>query len=294
MNSPAPSNTAQQQQRLEGIKRAREDYQMLLCSEPRPKAPRGDGGARATQPPWRPTGHGHGHGYGDSDSYAAQLSPLSGACTVFPPPSTVEVTRADTGRTCSFVFCPSVAYSWDRRGEFYRSLAGESVGYEMHETVRAAVAPAQPLGGRRPDDAQANEESSCDAAPPSGPPLASAPTAVFPGAGGGGEGYYFELSQTTRTLRPPPLASSFNAARTGEPPWYGVATPALVVDCLLKCAAEEAQLLDAPGWAFLYRGRHLHSEVGKEVLGWDLLGRERAAGPAAAPALISLCAIRKF
>lgn len=304
---------------IEGIKRAREEYQMMLCDHPLQKCQRTSThtfpscasvtpvGAPATPSVFQP-------------EVQASLSTLVGSCTVFPQSSTIELTRADTGKMVTFVFCPSVTYTWDRRGEFYHSIAGERVGYELQETIKASVMPCLPSMGsqsaiatsawqtpatsRRPcgvDAFSVNEESDDGLPQPSQGCDCRCNTARWDT---NPRPYFFEVSQVSRTLQPPPLMSSFNDVRDGGSAWYSQSTPSLVVDCLLKCAVEEAQLRDAAAWAFLYKGRHLHTESGKDLIGRDLLRQAAPAtellpnGPrlqgASAATAVSLCAFRRF
>lgn len=285
----------------EGIRRAREEHQMPLCRQPPRKSRRNsvDSFAAGTAP---------------TSCAAASLAPahtlttslpLTGSWTVFPTASTVELTRADTGKAFRFLFGPIITYSWVRqRGRSYNA-AGGHVAYELHETVKSNVIPCSPgvaptvahtttlvthkrhrssggangsfLGNEEKDTGLCIGDGSCN----------NSNSACMEAANP--RSYFFELSQVAKVS--PPMGSPSSSVWGVEPVWYSHSTPSLVVECLLKCAAEEACLADAAAWAFLYCGRHLNTEAGKEMLGRDLL---YAPLGSRAASTIALCAFRKF
>lgn len=107
--------------------------------------------------------------------------------------------------------------------------------------------------------------------------------------------YSYEATQVSRCLlppsRPPPGAEDVCAH-------LGSCSPALFVDCLLKCIRDEAALPDDQGWVYLYHGRHVLTDGGRARLLHDLFTQacDEATGEAEeyAPAALTVCVFRKY
>ncbi|KPA86067.1 hypothetical protein ABB37_00335 [Leptomonas pyrrhocoris] len=226
---------------------------------------------------------------GEVDPYRHHAARTSHELSLQLRPIRIEVVRGDSGRRCSFYLQSSFLYSWHRGNHFYHSLDGEQMGLELHETVLCLVSavlarqphdhafpfpvssPLWPLqnpttgalmcysdrldspGG---DDYQKrahlhNEE----AASPPNTPLLFSPR------------YAYEAAQVSRRRSPP---TSPGAPSSDIVSHLGSCSPALFVDCLLKCVHDEAALPDDHGWVYLYHGRHIATDVGRTRLLHDL------------------------
>lgn len=204
----------------------------------------------------------------------------------------VSVVRGDSGRRCSFLIQPTFAYTWHRRNTSNNSVDRAQAGIELQETVRcrvssstvtrsnsAAVGPA--TATNRTASSAADSPSASGAATTvnlfEGSPghlchNEEAPSSTLrSGISGGvfGDGYTYEATQISRCRSIPMCLTGLEESASS----LGSCSPALFVDCLIKCAHDEAAVAldDRHGWVHLYHGRHIVTEVGRTRLLTDVL-----------------------
>ncbi|GET92658.1 hypothetical protein, conserved [Leishmania tarentolae] len=236
-------------------------------------------------------------------------------------PFRVAVMRGDSGRRCAFLLHSTFAYTWHRRNTFMDSADGEQAGFELQETVRCRVSsstvtrsssstvrPTTATNGstsstsdsttapgavtavnlfeRSPDHLSHNEEASCGAL------RSDMSQDVL------GDGYTYEATQVSRCRSIPRCVADLEESTSS----LGSYSPALFVDCLIKCAQEEAAITldDRHGWVHLYHGRHITTEVGrthllKDILALSNFGAESANAPPSCsePPSVTICMFRK-
>lgn len=244
-------------------------------------------------------------------------------------PVCVDVMRGDTGRRCTFLLQSTFQYVWHRGNHFYRSLDGEQVGLEVQETVLCQVAP---LPTTPPPSMPQEHPLSLNAATPASAwPLSGASTAttarttietsyhglpecdhyahallhndeaaaaaaaasitphriLYPS-------YSYEATQVSRRLLPP----SRPDLQSSDPLVHmGSCSPALFVECLLKCVHDEAALSDDHGWVYLYHGRHVLTEMGCTRLLHDLFAQayfESSSFEGDTQPSLTVCVFRKY
>lgn len=217
----------------------------------------------------------------------------------------IEVVRGDTGARLAFIGVPCILLSWKRQNDFYRSVDGDPVGYELQELVRIRVLRHQrPAATKRcrPRTPVSFDEENEEATGPrthwrdsnlsrSLPALTDAEV---------GEGsvtdmdrsYSYEAGQVSRILHPPSLPMRSSSPTTSTQ-WFSPHTQGLLVDCVLKCVVEEARLLDGRAWVFLYAGAHVLSERGRNLLAEAVARMCFSPGHTGLITPLSICAFRK-
>jgi hypothetical protein len=106
--------------------------------------------------------------------------------------------------------------------------------------------------------------------------------------------YSYEATQVSRCLSPPACP---DAPTTNITACLGSGSPALFVECLLKCIRDEAVLPDDHSWVYLYHGRHMLTEVGRTRLLHDLFAHAYfvPVGPEGeTQSTLTVCVFRKY
>ncbi|KPI86188.1 hypothetical protein ABL78_4741 [Leptomonas seymouri] len=258
---------------------------------------------------------------GEADSYNPIFAAGINEMVLRLRPIRIAVVRGDTGRRCSFYLQPTFSYSWHRDKPLYHSLDGEQVGLELQETVLCVVSPvldAHPqhqafpfslaasswpqrdatmgasvgysdkfdrpsYGDYHSPTCQNNEETAAAA------PLPSSSNALF-----FSPSYAYEATQRSRRLSPPTYPSEQSRDILSH---LGSCSPALFVDCLLKCVHDEALLPDDHGWVCVYHGRHILADIGRTRLLQDLFGHAyfpAAASERGVQPTLTMCVLRKY
>ncbi|CAM43361.1 conserved hypothetical protein [Leishmania braziliensis MHOM/BR/75/M2904] len=199
----------------------------------------------------------------------------------------IWVVRGDSSRRCSFLVQPTFVYTWHCSSTSCESAGEEQAGLEVQETVRCRVSSSTATRG---NSANVMRTTAMNRTAPFavGSPTAPGP-ATMSGLFGGSssplchneeasnpavtsnisddifaDGYSYEATQISRCRSIPTCLSGLEecASRLGS------CTPALFVDCLIKCAQDEAAVAldDRHGWVHLYRGRHIATEAGRTRL----------------------------
>ncbi|KAG5466730.1 hypothetical protein LSCM1_00906 [Leishmania martiniquensis] len=232
----------------------------------------------------------------------------------------VLVVRGDSGRRCSFLIQPTFAYTWRCRKALDDGADGKQTGLEVQETVRcrvssstatrrssAAKSTAAPsrnasftFGSRTAADAATASSFSAESTALLGHNEEALSTAVASDIADSvfTDGYSYEATQISRCRSIPTCSAGLKESATSP----GSSSPALFVDCLIKCAQDEAAVAldDRHGWVHLYRGRHIATEMGRTRLLQDLfaLGYFGATSAAGAPSCgeppsLTICVFRK-
>ncbi|CAJ1992961.1 hypothetical protein conserved [Leishmania donovani] len=233
----------------------------------------------------------------------------------------VSVVRGDSGRRCSFLIQPTFAYTWHRRSTYNGSVDGAQAGIELQETVRCRVSSSivTQSNSATVGPATATNKIASSTSGSATTPGAATTVSLFEGYPGHlchneeasssalrsdvpgdvfGDGYTYEATQISRCRSIPMSLAGLEESASS----LGSCSPALFVDCLIKCAQDEAAVAldDRHGWVHLYRGRHIATEVGRTRLLTDVLalGYFGAASASPIPSCseppsLTICVFRK-
>ncbi|CAG9582504.1 conserved hypothetical protein [Leishmania major strain Friedlin] len=233
----------------------------------------------------------------------------------------VSVVRGDSGRQCSFLIQPTFAYTWHRRNTSNDSVDGAQAGIELQETVRCRVSSSAVTRSNSATvgSATAKSRTASSTSGSTTAPGAATTVSLFERSPGHlcrneevsssalrsdvsgdvfGDGYTYEATQISRCRSIPMCLAGLEESASS----LGNCSAALFVDCLIKCAQDEAAVAldDRHGWVHLYHGRHIATEVGRTRLLTDVLALgyfgAASAGPmpsCSEPPSLTICVFRK-